>query len=126
MFNANRLAPLLFCMLLPAAVFAEDSVSSEAAAESAPVVTASVDDLLAASESEWRSELIRSLATVSYLDHWQHSTADFRFREANALLRMKKLRRLSLLTLADTRRTKLFVGVNADGLLGLHLQHPIP
>jgi hypothetical protein len=42
------------------------------------------------------------------------------FQDNSALGRVSKLRNLSLLTLAESRRTRLFLGVNDDGLVGLH------
>ncbi len=36
------------------------------------------------------------------------------------MARVSKLRNLSLLTLAEVGQTRLFLGVNDDGLVGLH------
>lgn len=41
-------------------------------------------------------------------------------RDDSLLVRLSKVRNLSLLTLSETPRTRLFIGVNADGLVGLH------
>lgn len=46
---------------------------------------------------------------------------DFDFEDTNALKQISKLRTLSFLTLADKGKLRFFLGVNADGLAGLHL-----
>ena len=53
-------------------------------------------------------------------DHWRQPLADFEFREGSALMRMSRLRSLSLLTLAKFGKSRLFLGVNDDGFVGLH------
>ena len=40
--------------------------------------------------------------------------------QASALARVSRLRSLSLLTLAKIGQTRLFLGVNEEGLVGLH------
>jgi len=42
------------------------------------------------------------------------------FQDSSAVGRASKLRSLSLLTLAEFKKSRLFLGVNKRGLLGLH------
>jgi len=51
---------------------------------------------------------------------WLTQIAEFNFQDDSALARVSKLRNLSLLTLAEIGQTRLFLGVNDDGLVGLH------
>jgi hypothetical protein len=57
---------------------------------------------------------------MTYSDEWPQAIADVDFQDNSALGRLGKLRNLSLLTLAETGQTRLFLGVNDDGLVGLH------
>jgi len=50
----------------------------------------------------------------------QDPVASIDFHDNSALGRLGRLRSLSLLTLAEGRGTRLFLGVNADGVVGLH------
>ena len=56
-------------------------------------------------------------------DAWTTSFSELRFRDETTLDRLSRLRNLSLLTLAETRKARLFLGVNDDGLVGLHFTH---
>ena len=47
---------------------------------------------------------------------------DVEFLDNSALARIKRLEELSFLTLSETRGTRLFLGVNGDGLVGLHFR----
>lgn len=51
---------------------------------------------------------------------WRTSLDDFEFEEGSALMRISKLRSLSLLTLGEFGKSRLFIGVNSDGFVGLH------
>ena len=64
--------------------------------------------------------LVRSVLLQPDSDAWGQTRPVFKFREESALDRIGKLRNLSFLTLAKTRRTRLFLGVNEDGIVGLH------
>lgn len=71
--------------------------------------------------------LVRSVLLQPDSDVWTQTRPVFNFREKSALERLSKFRNLSFLTLATTPRTRLFLGVNQDGLVGLHfnaLTHP--
>jgi hypothetical protein len=77
------------------------------------------------------------LPTTAYLSDWllddgdvvqvgAYSTNrvtafDVDFRGGSAIERLGRYRSLSLVTFAELRGTRLFLGVNEDGLLGLHL-----
>lgn len=48
------------------------------------------------------------------------SLADIEFRDGGVISRVSRIRQLSLLTFAEFGSARLFLGVNDDGLLGLH------
>ena len=48
--------------------------------------------------------------------------APLRFQRSDAFGRMIEVRGVSLLTLSETRNSRLFFGVNSDGFLGIHLR----
>ncbi|MDX1499204.1 MAG: hypothetical protein R3176_04875 [Woeseiaceae bacterium] len=47
--------------------------------------------------------------------------AELEFRDATTLDRLRRFRNLSLVTIAKGRRARLYLGINKDGLAGLHL-----
>lgn len=49
------------------------------------------------------------------------SAFDVEFLEGSAIERLGRYRALSLVTFAEVRGARLFLGVNEDGLLGVHL-----
>lgn len=48
--------------------------------------------------------------------------SDLEFQDSGILGRASRLRSLSFLTLAEVGRTRLFLGVNKEGLVGLHFR----
>ena len=54
------------------------------------------------------------------------STLDkLEFQDSSAIGRARKVRSLSLLTLAEFKKSRLYIGVNKRGLLGLHFNAAI-
>lgn len=120
MLNAGWLALLIIGMLLSAAGFADDAKSFNADGEPLPVVALSIETLLADSEYAFHWQPFHPADEMAYSDDWPRPITDFDFRDASALARVSKLRRLSLLTLAEMGHTRLFLGVNEEGIVGLH------
>ncbi len=91
------------CLLLPAAATADDSI----------------DRLY---ESRW--QLSHSPDTATYLDEIGEPATSFRLQldDGNSLMRVAKIRSLSLLTLSGDDRAKWFLGINEDGLVGIHFR----
>ncbi len=120
MLKASWMAQLMIGMLLSAAGFADDAKFSNTDGEPLPVVTLSVETLLAESGYASRWQLFHPVEAVAYSDDWPRQITDFDFQDASALARVSKLRSLSLLTLAEIGQTRLFLGVDEEGLVGLH------
>ena len=112
MHKAKWMAYLPITVLLSAAALADDSVSSEA--------TSSFETLLASSPYEPRWQLVYPIEKLPHSVEWQHRFENFEFQDNSALGRISGLRDLSFLTLAESRRSRLFLGVNNRGLVGLH------
>jgi len=64
--------------------------------------------------------LVRPVVLQPDSDVWGRTRPVFKFRDTSVLDRISKLRNVSFLTLARTDRTRLFLGVNKDGVVGLH------
>lgn len=122
MLKASWMALLAIGMLLSAAGFADDAKSSNTGGEPLPVVTLSVEALLAELGHASRWQLFHPVEAMASSDDWPRPIADFDFQDSNALARVSKLRSLSFLTLAEIGQTRLFLGVNDDGLVGLHFK----
>ncbi|MGI9223580.1 MAG: hypothetical protein ACR2QX_03815 [Woeseiaceae bacterium] len=91
------------CLLLPAAAKADDTF----------------DRLY---ESRW--QLSHTLDTTTYLGELPEPTTslDLDVDDGNTILRVTKIRSLSLLTLSGDERSKWFLGINEDGFVGLHFR----
>ncbi len=107
-------------MLLSAAGYADDAKPSNVHAESLPGETRSIEALLAEPEYASRWHLHHPLDAIAYSDDRERPIADINFRDGSAFARISELRNLSLLTLAEVWQTRLFLGVNDDGLVVLH------
>lgn len=100
MHTVNRMVLLVLGSLLSAAAYADDVISEYS--------------------SRW--QLTHPMETMAYADDWSQPMRDFEFQDSGILGRASKLRGLSFLTLAEVGRTRLFLGVNNKGLVGLHLR----
>lgn len=120
MLKTSWITLLTIGMLGWAAAIADDAKSSHTDDEPLPMVTLSVETLLAELAYASRWQLFHPVEAVAYSDDWPRPIADFDFQDPSALARASKLRSLSLLTLAQIGQARLFLGVNHDGLVGLH------
>ncbi len=120
MVKASWMAWLTIGLLWSAAGFADEVQSAKTDDELLPVVTLSVETMLAESKylSRWRT--LQPAETTAYSDGWLQPIADLDFQDTGLLFRVSKLRGVSLLTLAEFGRTRMFLGVNEEGLVGLH------
>ena len=100
MLKARFVVLLMFGTLMSAACFADETV-----AESADGVV-------------YETQTIS--ATTPYPEHWLKQVEDFEFQDNSPLGRVKRMRDLPLLTFSDTGSTRFFLGVNRDGVVGLH------
>ena len=118
--QASWMALLTIGLLWSAAGLADDVQYPKTDGELLPAVTLSVDTMLAESEypSRWRP--FHAAEATAYSDGWLRPIADFDFQDAGSLSRFSKLRGLSLVTLAEFGQTRMFLGVNKRGLVGLH------
>jgi hypothetical protein len=124
MLKANWMVLLIIGTLLPAAGLADDAASF-GTKKPLPLSAPSLDSQQAEPvyALRWRPAL--GAETISRSDHWSRSMQDFDFQDSGILGRMSKLRGLSFLTIAEAGKSRLFLGVNKDGLVGLHF-HAFP
>ncbi len=80
----------------------------------------SVEDLLAASKYASRWQILPPAAPVRPQASWASGQPEIYFRDTGPLTRFTQLRSLSLLTLLDDGESRLFLGVNDRGVVGLH------
>ena len=120
--KATWMALLTIGLLLSSAGLAEETAPTNTESESLTMATLSVEKLLFESQYAPRWQPYLEVETVTYADDWPRRIADFDFRDRSALARVSKLRGLSLLTLAEYGRSRLFLGVNHNGLLGIHFR----
>jgi hypothetical protein len=116
--KASWMVLLIIGMLMSSAGFADEF--GDAGDDPKPSTNRTLSDLLAESAYEPRWQLYHPVDATPYSDRWLESMADIEFQDNSVLGRVSKLRNLSLLTLAESRQSLLFLGVNDDGLVGLH------
>lgn len=112
MHQVSRILLLLLGLLHLPAAFATDPPENELAAEA-------LDSLLSID----KHLSIPGLAQQDLLPAFgvsDESQVEFKFHDSSALGRIRNLRSFSLLTLAETERSKLFLGINKRGLIGFH------
>ncbi len=122
MLRANWMVLLIVGTLLPAAALADDATISRAEGKQAPVPALSLESLHAQSAYAPRWQLTHPIETMTYADDWSQPMSNFDFQDSGILGRASKLRGLSFLTLAELGRARLFLGVNKEGLVGLHFR----
>jgi len=120
MHTANWKALLVIGALLPMAALADDASGNavENATDAPALLPADGIHADLLSRPGW--QIAYPDLVHSHADDWRQPLADFEFREGSALMRMSKLRSLSLLTLAKFGKSRLFLGVNDEGFVGLH------
>ena len=120
--RANWMVRLIVGTLLPAAGLADDAAVSHSDDEPTPLPSLSLESPHSQSAYAPRWQLTDPLETMAYADDWSRPMSDFDFQDSGVIGRISKLRGLSLLTLAEVGRGRLFLGVNEKGLVGLHFR----
>lgn len=65
------------------------------------------------------------IEALDYSDDWQQPIADIYFPDGSIYGRVSRIRSLRLFTLAEDDKSRLFLGINEKGFLGLHFgAHP--
>jgi hypothetical protein len=114
------MALLPVSMLLTAASLADDADSTDTDAEQIPLESRPT----IASDTEWEFSYLwnlryRGAATV-YPGDWTDPITELDFQDSSMYGRVSQLHNFSLLTLAEFGQKRVFLGVNADGLVGIH------
>ena len=122
MLRANRMACLIVGTLLSTAGLADDVTVPRSDAKVLPPSTLSLELLHPQSAYAPRWQLIHPIEMTAYADGWSQPMGNFDFQDSGILGRASKLRGLSFLTLAELGQTRLFLGVNKEGLVGLHFR----
>lgn len=122
MIKVSWIALPVIALLLSAAAFADDDDSSRKVADAPTAATLITLQLLLRSEYASRQPLSVVFEPLVYSDNRPQSFGNLYFREASVLDRVSKVRSVSLLTLAQTGQTRLFLGVNEEGLFGVHFR----
>jgi len=103
-------------LLLSAVSFATVAEADNAPSEMTPAAKAFIADL----ERSSSPAALAPILTTRYTDDFLRPLPDIDFADDSLLARLSKLRKVSFLTLLDREDTRLFVGVNDEGIVGLH------
>lgn len=119
--NAYLMLLLLIGALHPAAAVADDAGVPRSDGNRLRVMTDLPETLQLVNEYSSRWRLSHPTEAAVVYEETSAAMADIDFQDPGALARVSKIRELSLLTLAEVGRTRLFLGVSERGLLGFHL-----
>ena len=103
-------------LLLPGLLLSTAAAADDAPAELTPAAKAFIADL----ERVSRPATFASTLPIRYTDEFLRPLPDIDFADDSLLARLSELRSVSFLTLLDSKDTRLFVGVNDEGIVGLH------
>lgn len=115
MHEMTRMMLLVLGLLHLPVAFAGDATEQDASA-------AARDSLLPAGQ-DLRFTRFLQQDTLLTSDAALESNLQVEFQDSSALGRIRKLRSLSLLTLAETEQSRLFLGMNSRGLFGVHFAY---
>ncbi|MDH3336305.1 MAG: hypothetical protein OER22_01660 [Gammaproteobacteria bacterium] len=122
MFEVRQMAPLMIGLLLSSAAIAEDAGPSSLEADLQPAMPVSFDALLAYSGHGTRWQITDTARPVNDAGGRTQQLVQIDFQDSSTLSRVGRLKSLSLLTVAEFGRTQVFIGVDDDGLVGLHFK----
>lgn len=122
MLKPSRMMLVIIGISFSGAGFADDAKYSDANGETLPAVTLSLKALPAEWDYAPRWQPSHPIRTMAYSSDLSQPIPNFNFQDSGALASLSKLRGLSLLTFAEIGRARLFLGVNEDGVVGLHLR----
>lgn len=120
MLNNNRMALLTISTLLSAVSFADEVEVANTDSKVLPAVTLIPTAIYPEQDTLPRRRSYYLADATTFSDNWPSGAILFDFHDNSLLARASKLRNLSLLTLATHRHARVYLGVNDDGLVGLH------
>ena len=117
----RHIAPFMLGLLLSSAGIADEVSPPEDGSESPPE-SQSLTNLLAESAYAPRWRLNQPLDKPAVIDAPRPPIAEIEFQQTSSLERVMNARTFSLLTFSSSKQSRLFFGLNEDGLLGFHLR----
>ena len=122
MLKPSRMMLVIIAISSSGAGFADDAQPSDSNGDALPTVTLSLHALPAEWDFAGGWQPSHPIQTMAYSSDLSQPMPDFNFQDSGALASLSKLRGLSLLTFAEMGRARLFLGVNENGVVGLHLR----
>ena len=120
MLKANWMTLLPLSLLFAAASFADDANSIDTDAEPTPQESRATTVTDVEREFSYLWQLRYPVITATDSDDWPDSIDSIEFQDTSMYGRVSQLRSLSFLTLAEFGGKRLFLGVNANGFVGIH------
>lgn len=120
MVRAGRMTLLSIGLLLSSVGLADDARFSNTGDSLRPASTVAADSALEELlyVSNW--ELLQPIAARANSNDGSRPISDLNFQDSSTLARASRIRGLSLLTLGQFGQSRLFLGVNDDGIAGIH------
>jgi len=122
MLKVGPMTLLVVALSLSAATFADDALPT--ASDDGTLLDASLS--AQALYEQWnysaRWKLSHPVEAPAYSNEWSRAAVNIDFHDSGTVSRLSKLRNLSLLTFAEIGKARLFLGVDDNGIVGLHLR----
>ena len=114
--TANRIVFISLGILFSAVGLADDANNADTSELLLPTTTVWSSSL--ASQPAWR--LSYAVSEIDYSTLPSNPLFEIEFQDSSTLKQLSKLRNLSLMTLSEKWNSQVFIGVNEEGLVGLH------
>ena len=121
MFKTKWIVLLPLGILLAAESLADDSDTAAVDGEQIPRQMSTAIAADAERQFSYLWQMRYPVALTTFPEDWPATIDDFDFQDTSMYGRVSRLRNLSLLTLAEFGQRRLFLGVNEDGVVGVHL-----
>ena len=116
--TSSRIAQFVIVTLASTVTFAGDVESTSPGPDPSRQITKPASLSVPSYPAQWLPDA--SVYSSAERESYAATFVALDFRDDSALARLGRIRNLSLLTLSETKRTRVFLGVNGDGLVGLH------
>lgn len=122
MLKVGRMTLLLIGMSFSATGLADDAEPATTGIDELPPATLSIHTMYNDWDLGSRWRLPHPVETPTHTYDWSRPGVNVAFQDSDTLTRVSKLRNLSLLTFAEFGRARLFLGVDNNGIVGVHFR----
>lgn len=122
MHKASRMALLIIGVLWSATSLADEAELAPTTSETSTTSWRNIDELFLVSAYVYQLQSLDQNSFRANDDEWRRPLSEIDFQDGSPLGRASRIRSLSFVTFAEVGQARLFLGVNEDGLIGIHFR----